>query len=80
MLEGGCHLEEDQKEQMDKDIEDLLVVGDELKNQRSLVHLSHSPFQPNKAQPIINTKTTWFNYVEVNPINITYDCSVVICM
>ena len=45
MLEGGCHLEEDQKEQIDKGVEDLLVVGDEFKNQRSLVHVLDLPFQ-----------------------------------
>ena len=57
MLEGGCHLEEEQREQMDKDFEDLLAVGDEFKNLRSLVHLLNSPFQPNEAPPTINNRT-----------------------
>ena len=56
MLEEGCHPEEDQREEMDKDVEDLLAVGDEFKNRRSLVHLLYSLFQPNKALPIINNK------------------------
>ena len=57
MLEVGGHLEGDQREPMDKDGEDLLAIGDEFKNQRSLVHLLYSPFQPNKVLPIINNKT-----------------------
>ena len=80
MLEGGCHLAEDQRELMDDDVEDLLAVRDELKNRRSLVHLLYWPFKPNNAQPINNNRTNSFNYVDVDPINITYDCSVVICM
>ena len=44
MLEGRCRFEEDQIEQMDKDVEDLLAVGDEFKNRWSLVHLLDSPF------------------------------------
>ena len=56
MLEGGCHLEEDQREQMDKDVEDLLAVGDEFKNRRFFVHLLYSLFQPNKALPTINNR------------------------
>ena len=55
MLEAGCHLEEDQREQMDKDVEDLLAIRDEFKNRRFLVHLLYLPFQPNKAPFIINT-------------------------
>ena len=58
MLEGGHNLEEDQREQMDKEVEHLLDVGDEFKNRRSLVHLLCSPFQPNKAPPIINNSTS----------------------
>ena len=78
--EGGYHLEEDQREQMDKNFEDLLAVGDEFKNWRSLVHLLDSPFQQNKALPIINNGTNLSNYVNEDPINIIHKCSVVICM
>ena len=65
---------------MDKDIKDFLAIGDEFKNQWSLVHLLYLPFQPNKAPPMINNGTNWSNYVDVDPTNIMYDCSVVICM
>ena len=57
MLEGGRHLEEEEREQMDKDVEDLLAVGDEFRNRRSLVHLLDPPFQPNEAPPTINNRT-----------------------
>ena len=63
-LEEGCHPEEDQREQMNKDVVDLLAVGDEFKNRPSIVHLLSSHFQPNKAPAIINSKTNWFNYVD----------------
>ena len=53
MLEGGCHLDNNQREQMDKDVEDLLAVGDEFKNRRSLVHLLYSPFLTEQS-PIQN--------------------------
>ena len=58
MLEVGRHLEKDLREQMDKDVEDCLVVGDEFKNQWSLVHLLYLAFQPNNAPPIINNGTS----------------------
>ena len=64
---------------MDKDVEDLLAMGDEFKKRRSLVHLLDSPF-PAEAPPIINNRTIWSNYVDEDPINIMYDCNVVIRM
>ena len=45
--------EEDHREQMDKDVEDLLAVGDEFKNRRSLVHLLDSTY-PAKQTPALN--------------------------
>ena len=44
MLERRCHLEEDQREQMDKNAEDLLGVGNEFKNRRSVICLLDSLF------------------------------------
>ena len=73
MLEGGCHLDEDQREQMGREVEDLLPVGEEFKDRRSLVHLLHSPFQLNKATPIKNNRTNLSNYVDVDHINIMHD-------
>ena len=57
MLEGECHVEEDERELMDKHGEDLLAVGDEFKDRQSLVHLLYWPFKLKKAQPIINNRT-----------------------
>ena len=45
--------EEDQREQMDKDVEDLLAVGDEIKNRQSVICLLDSPFPP-KEKPAHN--------------------------
>ena len=50
MLEGGCHLQEDQREQMDKDIEHLLAIRDDIKNRRSVVRLLDSPFPAEQSQ------------------------------
>ena len=35
MVEGGCHPEKDHSEQMDKDVEDLLDIGNEFKDRQS---------------------------------------------
>ena len=55
---------------MDKVVEDLLAVGNEFKNRRFLVHLLDSPFTA-KRNPV---------HVDEDPINIMYDCNVVIRM
>ena len=48
MLEGRCDLEDDQREQMDKDFENLLAVGDEFKNRRPVIRLLDSSFLAEK--------------------------------
>ena len=53
MLEGRCHLEE---EQMDKDVEDLLAVGDEFKNRPPVIRLLDSPFPAKKAPLTIHNR------------------------
>ena len=55
-------------------------LGMKFNDWRSLVHLLYSPFQPNKPQHIINNGKKWSDYVNVDPVTITYDCSVVILM
>ena len=46
-----------QREQMDKDVEDLLAIGDEFKNRRSVVCLLDLPFPAEQSPPIINNRT-----------------------